>query len=132
VAEVRLLRALSGGRENLGSAVARALEDVHATICGHPPAATRAWSEDEAIIVVFRAREIGDGDKRTAAMPPLDQVARLVSETVLRRTGERLVPLGRSAHAGRGLSVLAFAHAPAVTPRRPRARARLEAPVGAA
>src|ERR1700690_1259245 len=93
-----LMRVFSGSHDGLGSAVARALEDVHAAMYGHPPAATRAWSEDEAIILVFRTREISDGARTATAMPALDQVARMVSETVLRRTGETLVPLGRSAN----------------------------------
>ena len=109
-----------GSREGLGLATAHALEEIHAAIYGHPPQATHAWTEDEAILVVFRTDSGADveGEDRdleneatAVAIAPLDSLQRMVIAMVLRRTGETLLPLGQSANARRGLAVLAFEHA---------------------
>jgi hypothetical protein len=105
-----------GGDDGLGPAIAHALDDIHTAIYGQPPQATHAWTDEEAILVVFRT-QVGtevDGDTERAAATvtgtPLDSLQRMVIATVLRRTGETLLPLGRSANARLGLAVLAFEH----------------------
>jgi hypothetical protein len=117
---VRPSRIFRGGHEGLGLVTAHALDDVHAAIYGHPPQATHAWTENEAILVVFRthcavAAVSDDGDMETeaetVAIAPLASLQRMVIATVWRRTGETLLPLGQSANAPRGLAVLAFEHA---------------------
>jgi hypothetical protein len=130
---------LRGGQEGLGVVTAHALDDVHAAIYGHPPQATHAWTEDEAILVVFRTRRgadvgTGDGDTEaeveTVAMAPLESLQRMVIAIVLRRTGETLLPLGQRANARRGLSVLAFEHARTRSPTLSLARRQREPVLG--
>jgi hypothetical protein len=110
---VRPHRRFRDGYQGLGLIAARALEDVHAAIYGRPPQATHGWTEDKAIVVVFRTawRPEGDPNTQTTASTPLESLQRLVIATVLRRTGETMLPLGWSSNEGRGLAVLAFEHA---------------------
>jgi hypothetical protein len=104
---------VSGSRpEDLGSVAARALGAIYTALYGRAPQATQAWADGDAILLVVRTRAGMAGDASESPVSLLEAIQRMVIAAVYGHTGETLRPGGRSADAGRGLTVLAFEHVP--------------------
>jgi hypothetical protein len=102
---VRHITANSAETERIGAIAAQALTDVHGAIYGQAPAASRAWTDGDAILLVMRLpAEAAD----RGVEPPLTAIQRMVSAAVYRRTGESLRTAGTNVDTQRGLVVLAF------------------------
>lgn len=97
----------------LGSLASEILADLYWAVCGVEPKAVRAYSEDDALLLLlrFEPEEIQDGPfdgcepllfTAFAAMPAL------IGAAVEARTGQRLWPGNLLLCSERGLAVLAF------------------------
>jgi hypothetical protein len=102
---VRHLKAEAAETESIGEFAAQALADIHISLYGHAPEATRAWTDDDAILLVMR---LGPDSPIRRGAPPLTSIQRLVGAAVYRRTGVSLRTGGTNVDAQRGLVVLAF------------------------
>jgi hypothetical protein len=110
---VKHITAQAAETERIGEVAAQALADIHSAIYGHPPAAARAWTDGDAILLVMRIPPETAGQR---AEPPLSSIQRMVITAVQRRTGESLRAASTSLDAERGLVVLAFERVPAAQP----------------
>ena len=97
----------------LGSLASEILADLYWAVCGVEPKAVRAYSEDDALLLLlrFEPEEVKDGPfdgsepllfTAFAAMPAL------IGAAVEARTGQRLCPGNLLLCSERGLAVLAF------------------------
>jgi hypothetical protein len=100
--------------ENLESSATQAFQEIHAAMYGCPSEAAHTWRDGAGLLLVFRTAETSAEDASETAMPTLESIQQMVSVAVLRRTGQALLPLGRSRNVRRRLAVLAFAEGPAV------------------
>jgi hypothetical protein len=102
---VRHIKADTAETERIGEIAAQALSDIHTAIYGQPPAAARAWTDGDAILLVMRlAPEVGTH----GGEPPLPSIQGMVGAAVERRTGQTLRAASTSVDPERGLVVLAF------------------------
>jgi hypothetical protein len=83
----------------------RPLADIHSALYGLAPAATRAWTDEDAILLVMRLPAESAARRGDA---PLGAIQRMVGAAVFRRTGVSLRTAGTNVDAQRGLVVLAF------------------------
>lgn len=102
---MRHLTAHAAETERIGAFAAQALADIHSALYGVAPSATRAWTDDDAILLVMR---LPAESAARRSDPPLSTIQRMVSAAVFRRTGVALRSAGTNVDAQRGLVVLAF------------------------
>jgi hypothetical protein len=102
---VRHLTAEAAETEQIGAFAAQALADIHNSLYGEAPEATRAWTDGDAIMLVMR---LAPASPARRGELPLSSIQRLVGAAVYRRTGVSLRTAGTNADAQRGLVVLAF------------------------
>jgi len=105
---VRHLTAQAAPTEQVGEVAADALIEIHTAIYGQAPAAARAWTDGDAILLVMRLPAGPPADRDEL---PLPAIQRMVSAAVFRRTGESLRTAGTNLDSERGLVVLAFERA---------------------
>jgi len=110
---VRHLTADAAETERIGAFAAQALADIHSALYGLAPTATRAWTDEDAILLVMRLPAESAARRGDA---PLSAIQRMVGAAVFRRTGVALRPAGTNVDAQRGLAVLAFERIRASTP----------------
>jgi len=100
---VRHLTADAAETERIGAFAAQALADIHSALYGLAPTATRAWTDEDAILLVMRLPAESAARRGDA---PLSAIQRMVGAAVFRRTGVALRPAGTNVDAQRGLAVL--------------------------
>ena len=102
---MRHLTADAAETERIGAFAAQALADIHSALYGLAPTATRAWTDEDAILLVMRLPAESAARRGDA---PLSAIQRMVGAAVFRRTGVSLRTAGTNVDAQRGLAVLAF------------------------
>jgi hypothetical protein len=97
----------------LGSLASEILADLYWAVCGVQPKAIRAYTEDDALLLLLRFEPDEIQDSPFDAFEPLLFTAfaampALIGAAVEARTGQRLCPGNLLLCAERGLAVLAF------------------------
>ena len=97
----------------LGTLASEILADLYWAVCGVQPRAVRAYTEDDALLLLLRFEPDEVQDSPFDAFEPLLFAAfaampALIGAAVEARTGQRLCPGNLLLCAERGLAVLAF------------------------
>jgi hypothetical protein len=85
----------------IGAVAVDALDEIHRAIYGQAPAASRSWTDGDAILLVIRLSQ-------GCAPASVVAIQRMVGAAVQRRTGVRLRAGGVNVDPSRDLAVLAF------------------------
>jgi hypothetical protein len=97
----------------VGLLASEVLKDLYRAVCGHEPAAVRAYQDEDAILLLLRFDPAETENGSLEGCSPLLDTAFLampgmIASAVEARTGRRLSPGNLSVCADRGLAVFAF------------------------